>query len=193
MLRFSGLVMTIAFLVYIVFFLLRWLKRREKLEMIIFKTCFYVYVCGVIKFTIFPLMLDASLIEDTKIYVTGSYMNLIPFNSIREMFMPGGGYATFQIVANFILFVPLGMLLPLCYPKMTWKSVFAISIFATAGIESAQLIQDLIYQAPFKFVDIDDVILNFSGGVAGFLVFLLCRPLLKKVGLYYYKKTPKIF
>lgn len=80
MLRFSGLVMTIALLVYIVFFLLRWLKRREKLEMIIFKTCLYVYVCGVIKFTIFPLMLDAALIEDTKIYVTGSYMNLIPFN-----------------------------------------------------------------------------------------------------------------
>ncbi|EAD4403982.1 VanZ family protein, partial [Listeria monocytogenes] len=28
MLRFSGLVMTIALIVYIVFFLLRWLKRR---------------------------------------------------------------------------------------------------------------------------------------------------------------------
>ncbi|EAO7399614.1 VanZ family protein, partial [Listeria monocytogenes] len=38
MLRFSGLVMTIALIVYIVFFLLKWLKRREKLEMIIFKT-----------------------------------------------------------------------------------------------------------------------------------------------------------
>ncbi|EDN8705111.1 VanZ family protein, partial [Listeria monocytogenes] len=45
MLRFSGLVMTIALIVYIVFFLLRWLKRREKLEMIIFKTCLYVYAC----------------------------------------------------------------------------------------------------------------------------------------------------
>ncbi|MBC2191702.1 VanZ family protein [Listeria sp. FSL L7-0229] len=184
MLRFSGLVMTIALLVYIVFFLLRWLKRREKLEMIIFKTCLYVYICGVIKFTIFPLMLDAVLIEDTKLFVTGSYINLVPFNSIKEIFMTGREHAAFQIVANFILFVPLGILLPLCYPKMTWKSVFAISLLATVGIESAQLIQDLIYQAPFKFVDIDDVILNFSGGVAGFLIFILCRPLLKKLGLY---------
>ncbi|HAO6322752.1 TPA: VanZ family protein, partial [Listeria monocytogenes] len=85
MLRFSGLVMTIALIVYIVFFLLRWLKRREKLEMIIFKTCLYVYACGVIKYTIFPLMLNPFLIEDTKIFVTGPYMNLIPFNSISEM------------------------------------------------------------------------------------------------------------
>ncbi|PWR43479.1 antibiotic resistance protein VanZ, partial [Listeria monocytogenes] len=41
MLRFSGLVLTIALIVYIVFFLFRWLKRRENLVMIIFITCLY--------------------------------------------------------------------------------------------------------------------------------------------------------
>ncbi|MCR00444.1 VanZ family protein, partial [Listeria monocytogenes] len=184
MLRFSGLVMTIALIVYIVFFLLRWLKRREKLEMIIFKTCLYVYACGVIKYTIFPLMLNPFLIEDTKIFVTGPYMNLIPFNSISEMFIAGRESAAFQIVANIIMFVPLGMLLPLCYPKLKWKSVFAISFIATVGIELAQLLQDLIYQSPFKFVDIDDVILNFSGGIIGYMIFVMFRPLLRKMGLY---------
>ncbi len=32
MLRFSGLVMTIALIVYIVFFLLRWLKKTRKIR-----------------------------------------------------------------------------------------------------------------------------------------------------------------
>lgn len=87
MLRFSGLVITIALIIYVVFFLWRWLKMHDTKKTIFFKTCFYVYTCGVIKFTMFPIMLDSFLIEDTKKYVTGSYMNLIPFNSIGEMFM----------------------------------------------------------------------------------------------------------
>ncbi|EIT1885869.1 VanZ family protein, partial [Listeria monocytogenes] len=124
------------------------------------------------------------LIEDTKIFVTGPYMNLIPFNSISEMFIAGRESAAFQIVANIIMFVPLGMLLPLCYPKLKWKNVFAISFIATVGIELAQLLQDLIYQSPFKFVDIDDVILNFSGGIIGYMIFVMFRPLLRKMGLY---------
>ncbi|POQ87849.1 VanZ family protein, partial [Listeria monocytogenes] len=144
----------------------------------------YVYACGVIKYTIFPLMLNAFLIEDTKIFVTGPYMNLIPFNSISEMFIAERESVAFQIVANIIMFVPLGMLLPLCYPKLRWKIVFAISFIATVGIELAQLLQDLIYQSPFKFVDIDDVILNFSGGIIGYMIFVMFRPLLRKMGLY---------
>ncbi|HHQ1054338.1 TPA: VanZ family protein [Listeria innocua] len=183
MLRFSGLVITIALIIYIVFLLWRWLKKHDTKKTIFFKTCFYVYTCGVIKFTMFPIMLDSFLIEDTKKYATGSYMNLIPFNSIGEMFMEGREYASFQIVANFIMFVPLGILLPLCFPKLTWKSVFAISFIATVGIEFAQLLQDLIYQAPFKFVDIDDVILNFSGGIFGYIVYVIIRPLLRKMNL----------
>ncbi|EAG7542311.1 TPA: VanZ family protein, partial [Listeria monocytogenes] len=50
--------------------------------------------------------------------------------------------------------------------------------------ELAQLLQDLIYQSPFKFVDIDDVILNFSGGIIGYMIFVMFRPLLRKMGLY---------
>lgn len=52
-------------------------------------------------------MLNAFLIEDTKIFVTGPYMNLIPFNSISEMFIAERESAAFQIVANIIMFVPL--------------------------------------------------------------------------------------
>ncbi len=67
---------------------------------------------------------------------------------------------------------------------MTWKHVFLISLFATVGIELTQLLQDIIYQSLFKFVDIDDIILNFSGGIFGYLVFILLRPLLREMGLY---------
>ncbi|EKI8895576.1 VanZ family protein, partial [Listeria monocytogenes] len=37
---------------------------------------------------------------------------------------------------------------------------------------------------PFKFVDIDDVILNFSGGIIGYMIFVMFRPLLRKMELY---------
>ncbi|WP_048627032.1 VanZ family protein [Listeria ivanovii] len=184
MLTFSILVMMVALIVYIIFFLLRWLKKKEKFEIIIFKTCLYIYCCGVIKYTIFPIMVQPFLIEDTKKYITGPYMNLIPFKTISEMFIYSTDSDIFQVIANFIIFVPLGMILPLCYQKMTWKHVFLISLFATVGIELTQLLQDIIYQSPFKFVDIDDIILNFSGGIFGYLVFILLRPLLRKMGLY---------
>lgn len=72
----------------------------------------------------------------------------------------------------------------MCYQKMIWKNVFLICFCATVGIELVQLLQDIIYQSPFKFVDIDDIILNFSGGIFGYLVFILLRPLLKKMELY---------
>ncbi len=68
--------------------------------------------------------------------------------------------------------------------KIKMEKCFAISFIATVGIELAQLLQDLIYQSPFKFVDIDDVILNFSGGIIGYMIFVMFRPLLRKMGLY---------
>lgn len=117
MLTFSLLAIIVAFIVYIVFFLLRWLKKREKFEIIIFKTCLYVYCCGVIKYTIFPIMLQPFLIEDTKKYITGPYMNIIPFKTISDMFLYSSESDVFQVNANFIMFVPLGMILPLCVIK----------------------------------------------------------------------------
>ncbi|WP_163652199.1 VanZ family protein [Listeria sp. PSOL-1] len=184
MLTFSVLVIAIAIVIYLCFFLVRWIHKKEKIENIIFKTCLYVYSCGVIKYTLFPVLISSQLLKDRAEDITGPFFNLIPFHTINEIFSIRINIESImQIVLNIVLFVPLGILLPLCFNKISWKTVFLIGLSTSICIELIQLMQNIIYQAPFKFTDIDDIMLNVFGNVIGYVLFLTCKPLFQRLGL----------
>ena len=73
-----------------------------------------------------------------------------------------GSYCLFG--RNFLLFLPMGAMLPLLYPSMrrTWRFVLLQTLLLLA-VESAQLILRC------GSCDIDDVILNLAGALAGYL------------------------
>jgi len=91
-------------------------------------------------------------------------LNLVPF---RFLFDTGGYTARAWIVnvcGNIILFVPMGIFLPVLFPKTRawgWGRIVLTAVLLIAAVELAQLLL-MCGQG-----DIDDVILNGTGLCAG--------------------------
>lgn len=104
-------------------------------------------------------------------YRSGYAVNLVPFRTIGSFFrhfIPG--VFMVNIVGNIVMFIPWGFGLPLFWKKR--QSVLSVLLFSALlplFIESVQLFIG-------RSVDVDDLILNFAGGmIGGFGYFLLRR------------------
>ncbi|TCZ80127.1 VanZ family protein [Paenibacillus albiflavus] len=106
-------------------------------------------------------------------------MNLIPFReisgNIRSIIEYQSMTGFLNFVGNIVAFIPLGFMLPILFGtnKAGFTRVLIISLALSAGFELLQLITSM------GACDIDDVILNTSGGVIGYLLFLLGRSLVQ--------------
>lgn len=92
-------------------------------------------------------------------------MNFEPFKTIRGyLAFYNIGSSAVNLIGNVVMFIPLGLLLPLLWQKARrlWK-MFLIGLGSSCFIEFVQLFID-------RSVDVDDVILNVSGVVLGYLI-----------------------
>ena len=77
-----------------------------------------------------------------------------------------------QIVGNLVMLFPLGIYLPLLYKRLNNFILFLlVSLVVACSIEFFQL------ATRFRSADVDDVILNSSGAIAGFILFKLIQML----------------
>ncbi|EUJ31888.1 VanZ family protein [Listeria cornellensis] len=163
-------------------------EKKETIKRIIFKSIMLIYIVGVVGYTIFPILIDREIGGGgATIFQLG--VNIIPFAAMGDIYtqMGDGGrnHALYQVIGNIIMFIPLGCLYPLCSKcRVSWKRMFWISLSASLFIELSQLAQNIVFQTAFRSADIDDVILNVSGGFIGYALFRLCKPLFKKMKLY---------
>lgn len=99
------------------------------------------------------------------------FLNLRPFIWVNEVYDMGVRRMMSQLLLNIGMFVPLGLLLPIVFKVMGkfWKT-------AAAALGTTFIIETLQYFMG-RSADIDDVIMNFVGGVIGYLVFILFRRL----------------
>lgn len=108
---------------------------------------------------------------------TGVGVNFVPFKTIRSYLKySSGSENTFvNIAGNILMFVPWGLGLPLLWRKCRslWKVMLA-SVMLPVFIEFCQLFIG-------RSVDIDDVILNFAGGMLGGLLYLVLSKLFPRV------------
>ena len=83
-----------------------------------------------------------------------------------------GAWGKTMLIANVLMFIPLGFLMPVLWRQKWWQTLL-ISLAATLGIELIQ---------PFfaRSFDIDDIVLNFAGGVFGLLLSAIPRALCPK-------------
>ena len=79
-----------------------------------------------------------------------------------------------QTAANVVMFVPLGFLLPVAFPKMRnlWKVTLTLALLSFA-IEFTQYFTG-------RSADIDDLMLNTLGGILGCLFFFVVSKLFRK-------------
>lgn len=108
---------------------------------------------------------------------TGIGVNFVPFKTIRNYlkYSTDADNVLVNLGGNVLMFVPWGLGLPLLWRKFrsVWKVMFA-SVLLPIFIEFCQLFIG-------RSVDIDDVILNFAGGVLGGLLYLVLKKLFPKI------------
>lgn len=99
--------------------------------------------------------------------------NFTPLQSIAPYFRSlGNSYANLNFFGNIIPFVPLGFFIPLITIRKGKKIVknIAIILFIIVALESIQFFTMLGY------LDIDDILLNFSGSFVGYVLLVLIKP-----------------
>jgi glycopeptide antibiotics resistance protein len=95
--------------------------------------------------------------------------NLAPFRSIARDWHAGGRNFLVNIVGNVVAFLPLGFLLPLVLrrPTRAWQ-VALMAAALSATIEALQ------FASGRRTADVDDVLLNVMGGLAGYVAWRGC-------------------
>ncbi|WP_276088085.1 VanZ family protein [Pedobacter sp. JY14-1] len=90
--------------------------------------------------------------------------NLLPFRTILAYLLGEKGLMIggINLIGNIILLIPMGLLLPLVFPKLNWKKTIVLAAAIGFSIEGIQVLLQV------GIFDIDDVILNGLGIVAGY-------------------------
>jgi len=100
------------------------------------------------------------------------HVNLTPFK-IFKIYEPSDR----QIVGNLIMLLPLGIYLPLIYKRLNNLFLFLlVSLVVACSIEFFQL------ATKFRSADVDDVILNTSGAVVGFVFYRIILSVKQRAG-----------
>ncbi len=139
------------------------------------KILFSIYILFLILFVVLKfdgnferiISLHNSIIENEKDGLRN--INLIPFRTmspyLRDITEP---YAFKNIIANILVFIPLGFFISNKNPKNVFKAL----IICLGVILSIELIQ-LFFK--IGFFDVDDIILNFIGSLLGVFISLFVR------------------
>lgn len=135
--------------------------RNKSLYKFYINLSIYLSFLFIAAITLFPI---SSNVESYK-----PVINFIPFKTII-MFLKSKNIIDilFNIIGNFILFIPLGYFISI---KLKWnlKKSFIICLCTTLFVESVQLI------LVGRTTDIDDIIINSFGGYIGILLSSKCK------------------
>ena len=154
---------------YGIWLLPKW-RRLGKRPLLVY-TLMYGCLAGIVRFTLMPVLAARPYCFDHP-YIP---MHMAPFEDVIHRH---GDYVR-QIVLNVVLFLPFGVLQPLCdrcrgrRPRF-WRCLL-LALALSAGIE---LVQPLLHD--FRRADITDVITNTIGGVLGYALWALGNVCCKK-------------
>lgn len=115
-----------------------------------------IYIVGIFYFTLFWRSQG----------IAGAYnldLNIIPFFWLIEPLFMGKDFYIDQVFLNMVMFLPFGMLLPFILKNHSINKVAFTSLGATLFIEFVQPLFG-------RCTDIDDVMLNVTGAILGYLI-----------------------
>lgn len=149
-------------LLYAFVFFKRWkIKGRDRL---LVNTLMYVYLSFVLYFTLMPVITSIPFILDHPY----KPMNMVPFIDVLK----GRGDFLRQVMLNVIMTVPFGFLFPLTQNRTaTFGRTIFFCFLMSLGIE---LLQPFCFSG--RTSDITDIITNVVGGVLGYGLYVIFRP-----------------
>lgn len=145
------------------------MKKRQRIKTVFLYGIFICYILLLIKILLLSRVSLMGLFNSQRILFRS--INLIPFHSIME-YISGSSdairrFAFGNVVGNIVIFVPLGIYLPLFKKD---KRVFVNLLFVFIVSLFVEIIQGLL---GIGVSDIDDIILNCLGGLLGILGYKL--------------------
>jgi glycopeptide antibiotics resistance protein len=141
------------------------LKIGWKMALLFFSFIYLMGVSLVTRVADIPYSLYERLTENRPVFsFAEEEVQLIPFRSIFQILSYYG--MGVNIVANLLLLLPLGFLMPVWFGKLqgVYRTGFAVMLFS-AGIELLQIIFGV------GVGSVDDMILNTLGGLIGYGLF----------------------
>jgi glycopeptide antibiotics resistance protein len=122
--------------------------------------------------TFLPLPIGAEAIAEARALSTYEH-NATPFATLAIQL--DGGVRPFelrQIVGNLVLLLPLGFYAPILSPRLrSLAATVAVGAAVSVLIELGQLAVATAYGFPVRVADVDDVLLNTVGVVAGYVTW----------------------
>lgn len=130
------------------------------------------HLAVVVLLTFLPLPIGAEAIAEARAVATYEH-NAVPLATLR--FQLDGGITPFelrQIIGNLLLLLPLGVYGPMLAPRLrSLPAIVLLGAGLSALIELGQLGVASAYGFPVRVADVDDVLLNTIGVVAGHLLW----------------------
>ncbi len=150
------------------------IAKKVKVNKLLFNLAFGLYISVIIAICFFPIEIGR-IGEDT-------LNNFIPFKSIiesiTESVRTGTPYGIVSVIGNFVMLMPLGIFFNY-YIKDLKRRLINIFLFSV-GIETIQFIIGILIGYNYRCIDIDDVILNVTGGILACFLFKFVRNKLQK-------------
>ena len=132
------------------------------------------HLVAVVILTFLPLPIGAEAMAAARAAATYDH-NAQPLATLQ--FQLAGGLTPFelqQIVGNLILLLPLGIYGPILTPRLrSAAAILGVGVATSAAIELGQLAVATAYGFPVRVADVDDVLLNTIGVLAGYCAWRL--------------------
>lgn len=152
------------------------IRDRKSIRMI-GKVLFVLYIAFIIYFLIFSDWYGRSGVRQEYHY------NLVLFQEIRRFWRYRkqlGLFAMFtNLFGNVIIFMPFGFFMPMASKRRNFFAATFYSFGLSLGVETFQLISKV------GSFDVDDLLLNTIGGMAGYIIYVMCCAIRRK---YVHKK-----
>ncbi|HCX62175.1 MAG TPA: VanZ family protein [Clostridiales bacterium] len=152
-------------IIYSAFLFKKW-KSKGK-DMLLINTLLYVYIALVLYVTLMPVVVSLPFVFDHA-YIP---MNMLAFDD----YFSGRAYAAQQIILNVLLMIPFGFLIPILKKQNIFSCTLQTFLFSL----SIELFQPLING--FRSSDVTDLITNTVGGIIGYLLYLIFKPLINTI------------
>lgn len=144
---------------------------------------FLLYLLMILRFIVFKYPIvqlrDIALTWSRDVIWEGLYKANFEFFRTIKLYTKYWSYKEINsfanLIGNILAFIPLSYMLPRVYkPAKKFMICMFLSFLVVLGIELFQLL------TAFGVFDVDDIILNMSGALIGYLCYLLMRTIFNK-------------
>ncbi len=152
--------------------------RRTPWVRVALEAVLVAYVAWIVAMTLFPLPLEGpGRVE--RLVSELNRPNLLPLHTIGETLgLPSAWQRARLFLGNILVFVPFGLLLPALSARVrSWPRALLAGALFSGAIELAQLAVSLAVGYWYRMPDVDDLLLNTAGVLAGYALFALTRRL----------------